>query len=283
MARVAEIVTRRPMMPAQAMAAVRERFPFAKYLPAVDAGHLNIAGTVLRHLRPGARVLDFGCGPCDKTAVIQGLGFQCTGFDELDDPWHGIEGNKEKILTFAREFGIVFVRADGGRLPFSKESFDLMMLHDVLEHLHDSPRELLNDLLECVKPGGYLFVTVPNAVNIRKRIAVLFGKSNLPSFVDYYWYPGRWRGHVREYTKGDLLELANCLDLEVVELRSCHNMLDKVPRRLRPFYLAITVLFTGWRDSWLLLGRKRAGWRARRMLRREEFERLYQGWVPFPG
>jgi hypothetical protein len=33
-------------------------------------------------------------------------------------------------------------------LPFDKCSFDMIMLHDVLEHLHDSPRDLLNDLFE---------------------------------------------------------------------------------------------------------------------------------------
>src|SRR4030042_560440 len=71
--------------------------------------------------------------------------------------------------------GIDFKLSNNGYILFEKSSFDMLMMHDVLEHLHDSPRDLLNDLLELVKPEGYLFITVPNAVNIKKRISVLFG------------------------------------------------------------------------------------------------------------
>jgi len=47
-------------------------------------------------------------------------------------------------------------------VPTEAESYDLVMLNDVIEHLHDSPRELLNDLIILIKPGGYLLITVPN-------------------------------------------------------------------------------------------------------------------------
>ena len=64
------------------------------------------------------------------------------------------------------------------------------MRHDGLEHLHDSLRDLLIELLGLVRPEGCFFATVPKAVNVRKRIHVMFGKTNLPSFQQYYWYPG---------------------------------------------------------------------------------------------
>ena len=97
------------------------------------------------------------------------------------------------------------------------------MCCDVLEHLHDSPRPILGALVDTVRSGGFLVVTVPNAVNLRKRIAVATGKSNLPDFQVFYWYPGDWRGHVREYTHGDLRMLAENLGLAVVELNSVHR------------------------------------------------------------
>ncbi len=259
----------------QAIQDVRGRFPFPGYADSQIWAYFNIAATVLRYLPPGAKVLDFGCGPGDKTAVIQALGFECAGYDDLKDPWHKIEENQGKILRFMKDFGIQFTVAGDGSLPYEKESFDMVMMHDVLEHLHDSPRDLVNDLLECVVPGGYLFVTVPNAVNIRKRIAVLRGRTNLPEFSSFYWYPGPWRGHVREYTKGDLVQLATYLDLDIAEIRSCNHMLGKVPAVVRPLYLALTSIVTGWRDSWLLVAKKRAGWKARKTLAQEEFDKLY--------
>jgi len=235
---------------------------------------LNVARTVLKWLQPGAKVLDFGAGPCDKTAVLALLGFECTSYDDLQDDWHQIGGNRDKILSFAEQVGIRYEVAVEGNLPFESNEFDMVMLHDVLEHLHDSPRDLLNDLMACVKPGGYLFVTVPNAVNLRKRLAVLRGKTNLAPFATYYWYPGAWRGHIREYVKDDLVQFADFLGLETVELRSCHHMLSRLPTYARPVFVAVTAIAQGWRDSWLLVARKGLGWQPKKTLPRDEINRI---------
>ena len=200
--------------------------------------------------------MDFGCGPCDKTAILQLLGFHCVGYDDLQDEWHKEGENREKILAFAKKMGIDFYLAREENLPFAIHSFDMIMLHDVLEHLHNSPRSLLTTLLGLLKPKGILFITVPNAVNIRKRIHVLFGKTNLPNFEEYYWHPDPWRGHIREYVKDDLIKLCKYLGLEILELRGCDHMLQKVPLFARKIYLAITAIFPAWKDSWLLMARK---------------------------
>jgi len=251
----------------QAILAVNRRFPFEGYLHTSRPGNaalVNIARTVQRHVAPQGRILDFGCGPCDKTAVLQELGYRCSACDDLGDNWHNRDGNREKLTAFALDCGIDFRLTSDGAIPFDQTVFDMLMMHDVLEHLHDSPREVLNSLLALVKPGGLFFMTVPNAVNIRKRIAVLLGRTNLPPFEDYYWYPGPWRGHVREYTRADTVKLADVLGLEVVELRSCHHMLRRVPAVARPIYLALTRVFPAWRDSWMLVARKPTGWTPRR-------------------
>lgn len=254
-----------------------KQFPFEGYMTyggTIKESYLNITNTVLHYLQPESRILDFGCGPCDKTAILQFLGFKCSAYDDLQDDWHKIQGNREKIASFARECGIDFKLANGGQLPFEKNSFDMIMLHDVLEHLHDSPRDLLNDLLELVKPEGLLFVTVPNAVNIRKRIDVMFGRTNLPPFESYYWYPGVWRGHVREYVKNDLIKLSEYLNLEELEIKSCDHMLSKLPASIRPGYLLVTSIFRGWKDSWLLVARKKQGWSVKKTLLQNELTKI---------
>lgn len=254
-----------------------EEFPFEGYMlpePRVKGAYSNIANIALRYLQPGSTILDFGCGPCDKTAVLQFLGFYCSAYDDLQDEWHRLPGSREKILSFANKCGIDFKQANAGTLPFDKNSFDMIMLHDVLEHLHDSPRDLLNDLLELAKPDGLLFVTVPNAVNIRKRIDVLFGKTNLPRFEVYYWYPGPWRGHIREYVRNDLIKLSEYLSLEALELRGCDHMLNKLPSSIRPTYLLVTNVFPGWKDSWLLVAKKKLGWSAKKTLPQNELARV---------
>jgi len=256
---------------------VIRRFPFDGYMTPESAekgAYSNIARTVMGYIPPGSKILDFGCGPCDKTAILQGLGYKCSAFDDLEDDWHKLPGNREKIMSFASDCGIDFKLADGRPFPFEKESFDLVMLNDVLEHLHDSPRDILNDLVQLAKPEGLVLITVPNAVNIRKRLDVVFGRTNLPRFDGFYWYPGNWRGHVREYVKGDLARLSEFLDLEILELRGCDHMLEKLPRRIVPAYLLTTTLFQGWKDSWIMVSRKKPGWTPRKRLSREELEHV---------
>ena len=146
----------------------------------------------------------------------------------------------------------------------------MVMMHDVLEHIHDSPRELLNDLLERTTPEGILFVTVPNQVNIKKRIEVILGRTNLTAYETFYWSGIPWRGHIREYVRDDLRKMAAYLNLEVLELRAVDHMLQKLPPLARPPYRLATALFNDWKDSWLLVARKKPGWKPWRSLTAEQ-------------
>ncbi len=221
----------------------------------------NVATTCLRYLKPGSNILDVGCGTCHKAAVLQSLGFRLSAFDNLQD---AKPGEIEPITSFAEKFGIDFkqISGGGGGLPYEKSSFDMVMMHHVLEHLHDSPRVFLNELLELTKPGGLLFVTVPNAGNVRKRLHLLFGKTNMPPFESFYWSPGPWTGHVREYVLDDLTQLSKYLDLEVLELRGIDDLISlklPSPSIMRSGYLLVTSVFRGWKDTWQLVGKKNSG------------------------
>lgn len=259
----------------QALQSAQQKFPFAGYMEGQEACHSSLARLLAEHVPAGGRILDFGSGPCDKTAIFQLMGYQCTACDDLQDYWHGIGDNRQRILSFAEELGINFELSDGQSLPdFAPDSFDAIMLCDVLEHLHNSPRDLLNGLLPSLREGGHLLISVPNAVNLRKRLGVLLGKTNLPNYASFYWHPGNWRGHVREYVYNDLALLAEYLNLETVVLRGCDHMLARLPRFARSAYAALTNLCPTTKDSLLLLARKPVGWEARHELSTDEFSRI---------
>ena len=260
---------------------VEENFPFPGYVRR-EAGYLAFAATVARYAPAGSRVLDYGAGPCDRTAVLQRMGYACTAVDDLGDDWHLLEGNRERILAFAAKAGIRFVLVDGAGPPPADEPYDVAVLADVIEHLPGSPRELLLAVLEQVRDGGYLLVTVPNAGNIRKRLALLRGGTNYPAFPDFYWRPGRWRGHVREYVRGDLALLCRYLALERVELRAVDHIVFRLPPWLRPGYRLLTALFPGWKDSWQLVARKPAGWTPRRSLPPDELRAILSAHTCYP-
>src|SRR5882757_5897211 len=85
---------------------VAARFPFPGYLDPLRPGTEDVARTVSRYLPVGSRVLDFGAGPADKTAVLADLGYKCVAMDDLKDEWH-VRGNaRDLILDFAADTGI---------------------------------------------------------------------------------------------------------------------------------------------------------------------------------
>lgn len=251
---------------------LKKRFVFENYIVGDPGQWLSVGKTVEKYLVDGSKVFDLGAGPCDKTAIAQFMGCECTAVDDLQDDWHLRNNNVQKIKGFASSIGIKFSQEF---TPPESGGFDMVMMNDVLEHIHDSPRELLNQLLVGLKEGGYLFVTVPNLANIRKRLDIMRGKTNLARYDLYYWYRGPWRGPQREYVRGDLEAMCSNLGLEIIELKGVHHMLQRVPRIALVPYKLMTSLFPDWRDSWLMVARKPQGWTPKDTLSDSEFAAIY--------
>ncbi len=241
---------------------VLDKFPFENYInTARKSGYFDMVKKVAKWSGTNVDVLDFGAGPCDKTALFALAGMNVTAFDTLEDTWHKAENNREKILQFAKDIGINYVMPTADNpLPFMDKKFDVIMSHDVLEHFHSSPRVILNKLITCLKPGGILAITVPNAANLRKRLHLLMGKTNYNRYDYFYWYPGFWNGHVREYVKDDLVQMNNFIGMELIELSSYHLQLDVLPGILRAPYKFMTNFMPGVRDSWMLVTKKPDDW-----------------------
>ena len=66
--------------------------------------------------------------------------------------------------------------------------FDLVIIKDVVEHL-EKPLELLDHLIKFIRPGGFLYIRVPNR----------------------YAYPFHWavdtKGHINHFTPGELKKI----------------------------------------------------------------------------
>jgi len=244
---------------------VNREFPFDGYIPlARRSSYFEMPAAVLNWLSPPARILDFGAGPCDKTAMLSRVGYDVTACDDFGDDWYNLGNNRERILNYAAKAGIVYMLPDeAGNFAFKGNYYDAVILNNVIEHLHDSPRKLLNKLLNSVKSGGLLFVDVPNAANLRKRIDLARGRTNYPSFDSFYWSSPSWRGHVREFVKSDLVKLGRALALETVDISSHHYHLDAVSPLLGKLFVFICRFVPSLRESWLLIARKPAGWMAR--------------------
>jgi len=96
------------------------------------------AAFFLPHIKPGMRLLDFGCG---NGAITVGLAEtiapgEVVGID--------VESSQvERAITLAKDRGVKNVRFEVGsvyELPFPPASFDAAFAHAVLQHLNDPLR-----------------------------------------------------------------------------------------------------------------------------------------------
>jgi hypothetical protein len=117
------------MTPQEAIQKIRGAFPFDDNLEADTERYLTIINPVLRYLHPPARILDFGAGPADKTAMFAALGFSCAVYDDLQDDWHQWGNIREQILNFARQFQIDYAIADGRPWNWQKFRWDNTIPH----------------------------------------------------------------------------------------------------------------------------------------------------------
>ncbi len=109
------------------------------------------AAYLLPHLKPGFRVLDFGCGPGTVTV----------GLAQAVEPGevHGID-MEESQIGMARSAAAAgghdnatFHAGDVTDLPFEDDSFDAAHCHAVLMHVPDTAATLA-EVKRVLKPGG---------------------------------------------------------------------------------------------------------------------------------
>jgi 2-polyprenyl-3-methyl-5-hydroxy-6-metoxy-1,4-benzoquinol methylase len=112
-----------------------------------------------RNLRPGARVLDLGCGRGVILGALADRGFEVHGVEVSLEAARGADPRAE--IRIAPRL------ADAG---YPAAYFDEVVVWHVLEHLHD-PRGALLEARRILRPGGRLVVAVPNLSSLQARWA----------------------------------------------------------------------------------------------------------------
>ena len=111
------------------------------------------AAYLLPYLRPGLRILDFGCGPGTISAGLA----KAVAPGEL----HGVDMEESQVAlakTVAEWQGLdnaVFHVADVTEMPFEDGSFDVAHCHNVLMHVPDTAA-VLAEVKRVLKPGGII-------------------------------------------------------------------------------------------------------------------------------
>jgi len=156
----------------------------------------------LAHVQPGQCVLDLGCGRGE-------VAWRCA---QLQAEAHGLDYSRAaleisaELRAQAQRAGMVMhlEQAVAYQLPFAAQSFDSVLMLDIVEHLY-SP-ELLSTFVEVhriLKPGGKLIIhTMPNADYYRwgyplYRFTLGWLGRNLPRDPRQRWYRGETHVNVQ--------------------------------------------------------------------------------------
>lgn len=150
--------------------------------------------------RRRGRVLENGCG----------IGLYLEKLGEEARLAVGLELDYERAAA-ARARGLPVLCGAGERLPFPDGAFDLILSHEVLEHVQDD-RASVEEMVRTLRPGGRLVLFVPNrgypfeTHGVYWRGAYHFGNIPLVNYLPRA-LRDRLAPHVRVYNTNDLQRL----------------------------------------------------------------------------
>lgn len=245
---------------------IRDGFPFPGIFEEGIDTVKPIAALLRAQMPSGGRLLDLGCGALDKPMVYQKLGYQCCCADDFQDTWHKDSNNLNPVVDFATSLGMeVYKQSEPFVVPWENESFDIVTIINVIEHLHGTPRELLNFAGTLLRPGGLLVVGMPNSVNFRKRLSVLMGRTNYTPAMGIYESEGVWRGHIREYILEETCQILSWTGFDVVSKSTFHGILrNRLQNRLlRLMFRSLCAISPQFKDGLLVAAYKPFDWEPR--------------------
>lgn len=188
---------------------------------------------VRRHVSlEGRAILDVGCG----------MGMYVRAFRRFSDGVHGVDVDGEKLAEAGRELPNLCVSV-AEVLPYPDGVFDVVLSHEVIEHVSDD-QQALAEAVRVLKrpapgegrPGGRLVIFAPNRLYPFETHGVFWRGSyqagNIP-LVNYL--PERWRArfcpHVRAYTRRDLRRLLDGLPVRIAAHTQIFPGYDKIVHR----------------------------------------------------
>lgn len=114
------------------------------------------------------RILDIGCGNGANLFLLSQRGHNGVGLTLSE---------VETQLVTERGFECVTWDIMAEQLPFEEQTFDALIFSHVLEHV-PWPEVVIKRYLKLLRPGGGVYVALPNALNLVQRWHFLSGNFN---------------------------------------------------------------------------------------------------------
>jgi ubiquinone/menaquinone biosynthesis C-methylase UbiE len=193
---------------------------------------------IRKHVRIKGAILDIGCGCGAYTYEMSKHSRMIVGIDI-----------QEKDLEFAKALtkGIKKIELSSmsaENLGFNDNTFDMIFLIEVLEHIPDQNRAF-KEINRVLKPGGLLVILVPNKFYLFETHGAHIGGYDIDHIIPFLsWMPEWLRRHftrARIYTMRNLKELFIENDYKITGEDYMYPPLDnlaskKLANRLRSYF-----------------------------------------------
>ncbi len=146
----------------------------------------------------------------------------------------GLEYDFERAAQAVQRSPEVVNAASEG-LPFCSETFDLILSHEVIEHVQDD-RAAVEEMVRVLRPRGRIALFCPNRGYPFETHGIYWrGKYSFGNKLFVNYLPRRWRDelapHVRIYSSGDLERLFRGLPVRIVERTVLFGAYDNIIAR----------------------------------------------------
>ena len=178
--------------------------------------------------RLGGLVLENGCGVGMYVEKLAALGAQVTGLEYDFERTRDARVRSDRIINAAGEF-----------VPLPAAVFDLILSHEVLEHVQDD-RAAVREMIRLLKVGGRAVIFCPNRGYPYETHGIYWrGKYHFGNKLFVNYLPRALRNrlapHVRVYSKSDLQKLFGGLPVKFIERTVIFGAYDNIIARFGPF------------------------------------------------
>ena len=170
------------------------------------------------------RILENGCG----------VGMYVEHLTSFGGTVIGLEYDFERAVE-AHQTSPHIINAAGEFVPLPSSTFDLILSHEVLEHVQDD-RAAVRELVRALKPGGQAMIFVPNRGYPFETHGMYWkGKYHFGNKLFVSYLPRALRAklapHVRIYSVRDLRSLFQDLPVKLVERTIIFGAYDNIIAR----------------------------------------------------